>query len=66
MDTAGTAKGDDDIPEIKYIFDNIFHCQSDKIKIQTFNVETGVILALQIDSSQSQVSAPIIPWEFKD
>ena len=26
MDTAGTAKGDDDIPEIKDIFDNIFHC----------------------------------------
>ena len=44
MDTAGTAKGDDDIPEIKNIFDDIFHC--DKMKIQTFNVETGVILAL--------------------
>ena len=34
------------IIQFKEMFGDIFHCYSDKIELQTFNAETGVMLAL--------------------
>ena len=34
------------IDKFKDIFGDIFRCYSDKIELQTFNAETGVMLAL--------------------